>query len=67
MSGGKFFRFAETLVDRIPLVRGIYQAIKQIVQTMVSKEGQSFKRVVLVEFPQAGALHGRLRDGGHVG
>jgi uncharacterized membrane protein len=52
--GGKFFRFAEALVERIPLVRGIYQAIKQIVQTMVSKEGQSFKRVVLVEFPRPG-------------
>ncbi|HET6491281.1 MAG TPA: DUF502 domain-containing protein [Syntrophales bacterium] len=52
--GGKFIRFAEALVERIPLVRGIYQAIKQIVQTMVSKEGQSFKRVVLVEFPRPG-------------
>jgi uncharacterized membrane protein len=53
-AGARFFRFAETLVERIPLVRGIYQAIKQIVQTMVSKEGQSFKRVVLVEFPRQG-------------
>jgi len=53
-AGGKFFRLAESLVDRIPLVRGIYQAIKQIVQTMVSKEGQSFKKVVLVEFPREG-------------
>ena len=53
-AGSRFFRFAETLVERIPLVRGIYQAIKQIVQTMVSKEGQSFKRVVLVEFPRQG-------------
>jgi len=74
--GGKFFRFAESLVERIPLVRGIYQAIKQIVQTMVSKEGQSFKRVVLVEFPRAGlytvafvtgVTTGELKDktGGH--
>jgi len=53
-AGARAFRFAETLVERIPLVRGIYQAIKQIVQTMVSKEGQSFKRVVLVEFPRQG-------------
>ncbi len=53
-AGGRFFRLAEALVERIPLVRGIYQAIKQIVQTMVSQEGQSFKRVVLVEFPRPG-------------
>jgi uncharacterized membrane protein len=75
-AGDRFFRFAEALVDRIPLVRGIYQAIKQIVQTMVSKEGQSFKKVVLVEFPRqglytvafvTGAPLGELRDktGGH--
>jgi uncharacterized membrane protein len=52
-------------------VRGIYQAVKQIVQTMVSKEGQSFKRVVLVEFPReglytvafvTGSATGELRD-----
>ncbi len=70
-AGGKFFRLAESLVDRIPLVRGIYQAIKQIVQTMVSKEGQSFKKVVLVEFPReglftvafvTGTATGELRD-----
>ena len=70
-AGRRFFRFAETLVERIPLVRGIYQAIKQIVQTMVSKEGQSFKRVVLVEFPRqdlytvafvTGQTSGELRE-----
>jgi uncharacterized membrane protein len=75
-AGDRFFRLAEALVDRIPLVRGIYQAIKQIVQTMVSKEGQSFKKVVLVEFPRrglytvafvTGAASGELRakTGGH--
>ena len=53
-AGERIFRLAESLVDRIPLVRGIYQAIKQIVQTVVSKEGQGFKRVVLVEFPRKG-------------
>ncbi|HTZ40178.1 MAG TPA: DUF502 domain-containing protein [Syntrophales bacterium] len=70
-AGGKLFRLVEVLVDRIPLVRGIYQAIKQIVQTMVSKDGQSFKKVVLVEFPRqglftvafvTGAPSGELRD-----
>ena len=70
-AGSRLFRLAEAMVDRIPLVRGIYQAIKQIVQTMVSKEGQSFKKVVLVEFPRqglyavafvTGAPSGELRD-----
>jgi uncharacterized membrane protein len=75
-AGDRLFRLAEALVDRIPLVRGIYQAIKQIVQTMVSKEGQGFKKVVLVEFPRqglytvafvTGATSGELRTktGGH--
>jgi uncharacterized membrane protein len=49
--GGKLFRLAESLVDRIPLVRGIYQAIKQIVQTMVSKDGRASRRLSSLSFP----------------
>lgn len=66
-AGGRLFRFAEVLVDRIPLVRGIYQAIKQIVETMVSKEGQSFKKVVLVEFPRKGLYTVAFMTGTTVG
>ncbi len=52
--GRRFLLWGEALVYRIPLVRGIYQALKQIVHAMMSTKGESFKRVVLVEFPRKG-------------
>lgn len=45
----------EAVVVHTPLVRGIYSSIKQIVQTMAADRSQSFREVVLVEFPRAGA------------
>ncbi|MGB4549444.1 MAG: DUF502 domain-containing protein [Syntrophales bacterium] len=52
--GRRLLLWGESLVYRVPLVRGIYQALKQIVDAMVSAKGESFKRVVLVEFPRKG-------------
>jgi uncharacterized membrane protein len=44
----------ETLVSQIPLVRSVYSAVKQLVETMFSDNGNSFRKVVLVEFPRRG-------------
>jgi uncharacterized membrane protein len=52
--GRRLLLWGETLVYKIPLVRGIYQALKQIVFAMMGTKGESFKRVVLVEFPRKG-------------
>ncbi len=52
--GRCFLLWGEAVVYRIPLVRGIYQALKQIVHAMMNTKGESFKRVVLVEFPRKG-------------
>jgi len=52
--GRRFLLWGEMLVYKVPLVRGIYQALKQIVHAMMSTRGESFKRVVLVEFPRPG-------------
>ena len=52
--GSKILLWGESMVVRVPLVRGIYQAFKQVVDAMVSTKGESFKRVVLVEFPRKG-------------
>ena len=46
----------EMMLDRMPVVRGVYRLIKQIFQTVFSKSGTSFKRVGLIEFPRRG-LH----------
>jgi uncharacterized membrane protein len=52
--GRKLVSLWEFLVSRIPLVRSIYSAVKQLVETMFSDNGKSFRKVVLVEFPRRG-------------
>lgn len=44
----------EMMLDRMPVVRGVYRLIKQIFQTIFSNSGSSFKRVGLIEFPRRG-------------
>ncbi|QGT77533.1 DUF502 domain-containing protein [Guyparkeria halophila] len=45
----------ERLLNRIPLVRSIYSAVKQVVETFVSQDSRSFREVVLVEYPRRNA------------
>ena len=44
----------EMMLDRMPVVRGVYRLVKQIFTTIFSKSGTSFKRVGLIEFPRRG-------------
>ncbi len=44
----------ERLLARIPLVRSIYSGAKQLAETMFSDAGQSFRKVLLIEFPRKG-------------
>lgn len=53
--GRTVIRSGEDLVDRMPIVRSIYGAIKQVAETFFSKKEKSFDKVVLVEFPRAGS------------
>jgi uncharacterized membrane protein len=52
--GRKLVGLWEQLLSRIPLVRSVYSAVKQLVETMFSDNGKSFRKVVLVEFPRRG-------------
>jgi uncharacterized membrane protein len=45
---------SESLLARMPLVRSVYKALKQIFETLFSGSGTSFRRVGLVEFPAPG-------------
>jgi len=53
--GRSVIRSGEDLVDRMPVVRSIYGAIKQIAETFFNKKEKSFDKVVLVEFPGPGS------------
>lgn len=44
----------ESLLSRIPLVRTVYSAVKQITASLFADASQSFREVVLVEYPRRG-------------
>ena len=52
--GRTIVSYGEMMLDRMPVVRGVYRLIKQIFTTIFSKSGTSFKRVGLIEFPRRG-------------
>ena len=45
----------EAMLDRTPVVRGIYKSVKQIFETVFSQSGTQFRKVGLVEFPLKGS------------
>lgn len=45
----------ESLLGRIPLVRSIYNSVKQVSDTVLAPNGQAFRRAVLVQYPRAGS------------
>jgi uncharacterized membrane protein len=52
--GRTIVSYGEMMLDRMPVVRGVYRLLKQIFTTVFSKSGTSFKRVGLIEFPRRG-------------
>ncbi len=53
--GRVVLRLSERVMARMPIVRGIYGAVKQIFETVLAKQSNSFREVVLVEWPRRGA------------
>ena len=52
--GSRLVEYGDKLMARIPLVRTIYTGVKQVTQTLFTPGGQSFRKVLLVEFPKEG-------------
>jgi uncharacterized membrane protein len=52
--GKSFLRFGERVLARVPLIRSIYSAVKQVFETFASSDASSFKEAVLIEFPGPG-------------
>lgn len=52
--GRRLLQFWEALLSRIPFVRSIYSTAKQVMETVVSGNGKSFREVVMVEYPRKG-------------
>jgi len=44
----------EAILERIPLVRSIYSAAKKFAEVLFADTGESFKKVLLIEYPRKG-------------
>lgn len=52
--GRTLVRISENLVGRMPVVRSVYGATKQIVETVLKSQSEAFRQVVLFEYPRRG-------------
>lgn len=50
--GRSLLHWAERLVDRMPVVRSIYNGIKQIAETVFAQTETNFERACLVQYPK---------------
>jgi len=53
--GKKFLQVFNDLLKKIPILRTIYSAIGQMIETLAPKRGKSSKSVVLIEYPRKGS------------
>ncbi|WP_111732842.1 DUF502 domain-containing protein [Roseovarius amoyensis] len=52
--GASLIRIAESLVDRMPVVRSIYSGVKQIAETVFAQSERSFEKACLIQYPRKG-------------
>ena len=52
--GRKLVEVWEKILNKIPGFRGIYKALKQLSDTVLSPSGNSFKKALLIEYPRKG-------------
>ena len=52
--GRSLIAFAESLVERMPVVRTIYSGVKQIAETVFAQSERSFEKACLIQYPRKG-------------
>jgi uncharacterized membrane protein len=52
--GRLLIRMYEGILARMPVIRNIYSAIKQIIETILAQQSAAFRQAVLVEYPRRG-------------
>jgi len=53
--GRRIFELSEKVLGRIPLVRSIYQSVKQVSDTLLAPNGQAFREAVMIRYPHQGS------------
>lgn len=79
LMGRSFLRMGESIVERMPVVRSVYNGVKQIAETVFSQRDTSFDKACLIEYPRKGIwaiafistpakgeVHAKTSDGGEV-
>ncbi len=52
--GHRLVRMGDRILQKIPFVRGVYRASKQVSDSLIREKGSGFRKVVLVQFPRPG-------------
>ncbi len=52
--GRYFVGLGEKIINKLPIIRSIYGALKQIFQTILGSSSKAFREVVLIEYPRKG-------------
>ena len=52
--GQWWLRQGDRLLNKIPIVKSIYNSVKQVSDTLFSSTGQAFREAVLVQYPRQG-------------
>ena len=52
--GRLWTRFSERMLTRMPVIRNIYSAVKQILETVLADHSKAFREAVMVEYPRRG-------------
>ena len=50
--GRTLIRVWENILNRMPVVRSVYSAIKQILETVMATQSDAFRQAVLVQYPR---------------
>jgi len=65
--GSKLVKVWEAFLSRIPLVRSIYNAVKQIAEAVFGSGDQTFQKAYLIEYPRKGLWTLAFQTGTHQG
>ncbi len=52
--GRSLIRWAESIVERMPVVRSVYSGLKQIAETVFTQSERNFEKACIVEYPRKG-------------
>ena len=53
--GRLWTRISEHFLRRMPVIRSVYGAVKQIIETVLKQQSNAFREVVLFEYPRRGS------------